>query len=440
MATHLRDVSTPPDAPLGSCDGGAPPASAGSGARRGTAEGRATRDFSDVDYDEALRRARALLPELRQLSAGSEAARRLTPEIEHLLHDSGLLRFMQPKRWGGMELPFVSYFDLPEVLGRADASIAWNFANVAVHHWMMALYDPKAQEEVWADDPDAVIASGIAYPQGKARKVDGGVVLSGLWNFSSSVDPATWNMLACIVRDGSESNSRVIDHRMCLLPAADYEIINDWDTMGMRGTGSNSVKVTEVFVPEHRALSMYTARGGPTFPGYQLNTNPLYQVSLGALGTHCLGGAMVGNAQGALDATIAMVKERSTNYTATRMRDFQTVQLRTGIAGSKIDLARLSIRNDCLEAAQIAAAGRVMDMETKLRCRRNVALACKLATEAVDTLHEMSGANGLYTKYPLERHFRDAHSGSGHIGFNWDAGMATWGLVALGGEFHSPTM
>jgi len=415
MATHLRDVS------------GSTPAAP----RRQSA-----RDFSDVGYEEAMRRARALLPELRKLAPASEMARRMTPEIEQLLHESGLLRALQPKRWGGMELPFVAYFDLPEMLGRADASTGWNFGNLAVHHWMLALYDPRAQEEVWGDDPDALIASGIAYPQGKARKVDGGVVLSGLWNFSSSVDPSGWNMLACIVRDGE----KVIDHRMCLLPASDYEIIPDWDTMGMRGTGSNSVKVDELFVPEHRALSMYTARGGPTFPGYQLNTNPIYQLSLGALGTHCLGGAMVGNAQGALEAVVEMVKERSTNYSAARMRDFQAVQMRVGTAGAKIDLARLSMRNDCLEAAQLAETGRVMDMETKLRVRRNVALACKLATEAVDALHEMSGANGLYTRHRLERQFRDAHSGAGHIGFNWDAGMSTWGLVALGGEFNSPTM
>jgi 3-hydroxy-9,10-secoandrosta-1,3,5(10)-triene-9,17-dione monooxygenase len=418
MAHHLRDVSAG-DAAL---------------------QRPAARDFSAVDYEEAMRRARALLPQLRTLGAAAEAARRMTPEIEQLLHESGLLRFMQPRRFGGMELPFCAYFDLPEMLGRADASVAWNLANLAVHHWMLALYDPRAQEEVWGDNPDALIASGIAYPQGRARKVEGGLMLSGLWNFSSSVDPAGWNMLACMVREGPDAGSKVIDHRMCLLPASDYEIIPDWETMGMRGTGSNSVKVNEVFVPEHRALSMYTARGGPTFPGYALHTNPLYQIPLGALGTHCLGGAMVGNAQGTLDGVVEMVKERSTNYSAARMRDFQTVQLRVGSAGAKIDLARLSMRSDCIEVEQKVAAGKLPTIDDKLRYRRNVALACKLATKAVDALHEMSGANGLYTRHELERRFRDAHSGAGHIGFNWDAGMTTWGLVALGGEFHSPTM
>ena len=144
--------------------------------------------------------------------------------------------------------------------------------------------------------------------------------------------------------------------------------------------------------------------------------------------------------EAALDLTVASVKERSTNYTGMKMRDFQTVQLRVGVAGAKIDLARMSQHADCLEGMKFAAAGVMPPMEDKLRFRRNCALAARLAVEAVDTLHEMAGANGIYTKYPLERLFRDAHSASAHIGFNWDAGMSTWGLTALGGEVANPTM
>lgn len=392
--------------------------------------------FADVDYTEAMRRAHGLVAPLRALAGAAEEARRLTPEILALLNDSGLLRFLQPRRWGGMELDYVSVFDLSEVIGRGDASIAWNVGNLAVHHWMLALYEPQAQEEIWGDDPDAIIASGIAYPQGKARKVDGGLVLSGYWNFSSGVDPSSWNMLACIVRDGD----KVVDHRMCLVPRAEFEVVDDWQTLGMRATGSKSVRVSELFVPDYRALSMYTARGRADFPGAKVNPNPLYQVPLGGIGTHCLGGSLVGNAQAAVDLTIEAVKERSTSYTTVRMRDFQTVQLRVGVAAAKVDMARVSMHNDCLEAQKFAAEGVMPPIGDKLRWRRNCALACRLAVEAVDTLHEMAGGNGIYTKYPLERLFRDAHTGSAHIGFNWDAGMATWGLTALGGEFDSPTM
>jgi len=148
----------------------------------------------------------------------------------------------------------------------------------------------------------------------------------------------------------------------------------------------------------------------------------------------------VGNAQAALEATIASVKERSTNYTGAKMRDFQAVQLRVGAAGAKIDAARLILREDCLEAQKIANRKLIADTQTKLRFKRNLAYAVGLATEAVDALHAMAGANGIYEAYPLERIFRDAHSLAGHISFSFDAQASSWGLAALGGEIVNPTL
>jgi len=394
------------------------------------------RSFTDVTYDEAMARARALVPSLRERADAAEAGREMQKETLEDLHRTGLLRFHQPKRWGGMELPFVALFDVPAEVGRGCASTAWNVANLSVHHWMLALYDERAQEEVWSKNPDALIASGIAYPQGRGRRVDGGFVVSGLWNFSSGVDASDWNMLAVMVRDGD----RVVDHRMCLVPRNEYEIVDDWHVLGMRSTGSKSVKASEVFVPEHRALCMYLARGGSEFPGARVNSNPLYRVPLSALGSHCLSAAGVGNAQAALDLTIEAIKERSTSYTAMRMRDFQAVQLRVGRAGAMVDAARLVIRTDCFDAERIAQEGRAPAMEDKLRFKRNVAWAMEQCTEAVDTLHALAGANGVYDRYPIQRLFRDQHALAAHIGFSWDAQGGPWALVAMGGEFSSPTM
>jgi len=398
--------------------------------------GGAARGFADVTYDEAMGRARALVPVLRERADRAEAAREMSKETLDDLHRTGLLRFHQPRRWGGMELEFVSLFDVPAEIGRGCASTAWNVANLGVHHWMLALYDERAQDEVWGDNPDALIASGIAYPQGRGRRVDGGFVITGFWNFSSGVDAADWNMLAVTVRDGE----RVIDHRMCLVPRRDYEIVDDWHVLGMRSTGSKSVRATDLFVPEHRALCMYLARGGGEFPGARANPNPLYRVPLSALGSHCLSAAGVGNAQAALELTIEAIRERSTSYTAMRMRDFQAVQLRVAAAGAKVDAARLVIRTDCLEAQRIAGEHRAPTVEEKLRFKRNVAYAMGLCTEAVDALHALAGANGIYDRYPIQRLFRDQHALTGHIGFSWDAQGAPWGLVALGGEFSSPTL
>jgi 3-hydroxy-9,10-secoandrosta-1,3,5(10)-triene-9,17-dione monooxygenase len=397
---------------------------------------RDARGFAGVTYEEAMRRARELVPVLRERADGAEAARQMQKETLDDLHRTGLLRFHQPRRWGGMEIEFVALFDIPAEIARGCASTGWNVANLGVHHWMLALYDERAQDEVWGTNPDVVIPSGIAYPQGRGRRVDGGFVISGHWNFSSGVDHGDWNMLAVMVRDGD----RVVDHCMCLVPRGDYEIVDDWHVLGMRSTGSKSVRATDVFVPEHRALSMYLARGGKEFPGARVNPNPLYQVPLSALGSHCLAGSGVGNAQAALELTIEAIRERSTNYTAMRMRDFQAVQLRVARAGAMVDAARLGIRSDCLEAERIAREGRAPTLEEKLRFKRNVAYAMERCTEAVDTLHALAGANGIYDRYPIQRLFRDQHALAAHIGFSWDAQAAPWALVAMGGEFSSPTM
>jgi len=135
--------------------------------------------FANVSYEEAMRRARELIPFLREQAPACEVARKLTPAVMEALHRQGLVRYLQPRAWGGMELPFVSYFDIPELLSRGDISVGWTVDNLASHHRNLAWFDPKAQEEVWGSNPDAGIASGIAYPQGKGVPADGGIVLSG---------------------------------------------------------------------------------------------------------------------------------------------------------------------------------------------------------------------------------------------------------------------
>jgi 3-hydroxy-9,10-secoandrosta-1,3,5(10)-triene-9,17-dione monooxygenase len=392
--------------------------------------------FVGVTYDEAIASARGLVPALRERAARSEAERTLAADTLRDLHERGLLRILQPKRWGGMELDFVAYVDIACEIARGCASTSWNVANLLMHHWMIAMYDERAQEEVWGANPEALIAAAIAYPQGQGRRVHGGFVISGRWNFSSSVDVADWNLLAVTVRDGE----RVVDHRMCLLDNSQYDVVDDWQVLGMRATASMTVVVSDVFVPEYKALCTYDIRGANTFPGAGMNENSLYRIPLSAMGAHGIGGTAAGNAQAALEHTISLVKERSTNYTGARMRDFQLVQLRVSSAGAKIDTALALLRNDCVEAQEFARRQVVPDVGTKLRFKRNLAYASQLCLEAVDSLHTLAGANGIYEKYPLERIFRDAHALSGHVMLNNDTWGTAWGLVALGGEVNNPTL
>ena len=397
------------------------------------------RDFSAVTYDEALARAHALVPALKERAARAEAARGLLPETIVDLDKSGLMRVQQPRRWGGMELDFVAILDVTDILARGCVSTAWTVTNIAVHHWMLALYDEAAQQEIWGADPDAYIASGIAYPQGRGEVVDGGILLSGHWNFSSGVGSSSWNMLACVVRDAA---GKPVDYRMCVVPKSEYQIVDDWQVMGLSGTGSMSVKCDKVFVPEHRALSMLrgSVSGQGDFPGLRVNPAALYRIPFGGVAAHCLLGPTVGNAQAMFDAVTEMIRERSTSYTGLKMRDLGTVQARVGLAGAHLDAARLMGRNDCIEAQRMSEDGVVPDLQFRLKQKRNCAYAMKLAVDCVDTLYALAGANGLYTHGPMERIYRDQHAAGGHINFSIDAHTSNWGLAALGGEINNPTI
>src|ERR1044072_746134 len=152
--------------------------------------------FAKVGYEEAMRRAREIVPTLAERAQKCEDARVLLPENEKLLHETGLLRYHQPKRFGGMELPFVAIVDIVSELARGCPSTAWNVGNLASHHWILAYYEPETQHEVWDANPDALIASSIALAAGRARTADGGFIVSGRWAFSSGVDHSDSNMLA----------------------------------------------------------------------------------------------------------------------------------------------------------------------------------------------------------------------------------------------------
>src|ERR1051326_7854405 len=205
--------------------------------------------FSDVTYEEAMRRARDIVPTLRARAQKCEQARALLPESEKLLHDSGLFRFHQPKRFGGMELPFVAVVDIVAELARGCPSTAWNVGNLGCHHWILGYYAPETQHEIWDANPDVLIASSIALAAGRGRKADGGFVVSGKWPFSSGVDNSDWNMLAVTVFEKDVP----VDWRLCIVPKSDYRIIDTWYAMGMVGTGSKDIEGSEVFVPERRA-------------------------------------------------------------------------------------------------------------------------------------------------------------------------------------------
>ena len=396
------------------------------------------RDFSAVGYDEAMRRARAMVPILRERAARAEDARMLLRENEQLLHESGLFRFHQPRSFGGMELDFVAVVDIPAELARGCPSTAWNVGNVACHHWILGYYDPATQHEVWDATPDALIASSIALAAGRGRKADGGFVINGRWPFSSAVDNSDWNMLAVSIYDGDGKTP--VDWRLCLVPKSDYEVIDTWYAMGMAATGSKDVAVSELFVPERRALPLLRCRGGSGHPGAALSPGPLYRIPIVAASSHPLAPAALGAAEGAYELFLETMATRAGTYTGARVADFQAVQIKVARARCLIDSARDLLRQSAIAFQAAAQRNEAPDLETKLRFRAHSAFAVNQSREAVETLWSCYGAQGLYTRDPLQRHLRDVLAISQHFSFNFDIAGAAYGLHALGGRYANPTM
>ncbi|MHB2166400.1 acyl-CoA dehydrogenase family protein [Alsobacter sp. R-9] len=384
-----------------------------------------------------LERARALQPALKERAARTEELRRLPPETERDLHDSGLFRILQPRRIGGPELDYVALVDVADVLAQADASVAWNVANLGSHHWMLGMFEKEAQDLVWNEDPDALIASSFIFPAGKARRAPGGYVISGRWPFSSGVDPSEWNMLAGIVAPNDETEAP--EYRIFLVHRRDYRIIETWNAMGLRGTGSQDVEIADLFVPEAMTLAVSALRGGAT-PGSAVNPGPLYRLPVFALFPYVLSGIALGNAQGCLDDYLSIARKRVSTYNGAQLGEFQSTQIRVAMAAAKIDAARLLMRRTCIDAMDDAARGRVPPLEEKVRYRRDGAFSVNLCTEAVDLVFGAAGAGGLSMKGALQRQFRDAHAVNAHIAFSFDAAGANYGRVALGLPSENPTL
>ena len=272
--------------------------------------------FAGVSYDEAMRRAREIVPVLRERAQKCEDARVLLPENEKLLHETGLFRYHQPKRFGGMELPFIAVVDIVAELARGCPSTAWNVGNLGCHHWILGYYEPETQHELWDANPDVLIASSIALAAGRGKTSR----RTASWSAGSGRSrPASTTPTGTCSPSPSTKTTRPVDWRLCLVPKRDYKVIDTWYAMGMVGTGSKDIEVKEVFVPERRALALARCRGGLEHPGAALNKGDLFRVPIVASAGHPLSATALGAAEGAYEHVLRSFKTRVGTYTGAKV-------------------------------------------------------------------------------------------------------------------------
>src|ERR1700739_3852298 len=379
-------------------------------------------------FEELLARAEALIPVLRERAPRAEHLRRLLDETIADLHSSGLFRMLQPARVGGSELPYRALFELTAIIGQGCGSTAWVLANLAAPHWLLGMWHPEAQEEIWGESAHALISSALAFARGRARRVEGGYRLSGRWPFSSGVDPSTWNMFGAVVSDEETGEN---EPRMLLVPASDYSVIDTWQVIGLAGTGSKDVEVADVFVPAYRTLAIERIKGGPN-RGSELNPGTLYKLPAISLFGFAIGGVSLGIARGAIQDFTETTRTRRSAYTGRNIADFTNIQVHLAEASALADAAEAIALRDCDEATRITEAGVVPSIEQRARYRRDGAFAATLCTKAVDLLFAASGGGAIYERNPIQRAFRDVHAANAHYHLNWDVNGAIYGRGALG--------
>ena len=239
----------------------------------------ALKERTNIDlHNDLIKKAEDLIPVLQQRSNDANLDRRVPKETIQEMKDAGFFKILQPKQYGGFELDPHTFSEVQLRIAQGCMSTAWVLGVVGIHPFQLALYDDKAQQEVWGEDDNTLVSSSYA-PMGQVTPVDGGFKVSGHWQWSSGSDHCDWALLGGLI---FPTEGGAPEYRTFLIPKDDYEIKDTWYSMGLKATGSQDIHVNDVFVPEYRTHKQSDGFN-LTNPGYEVNKNDLYKIPWGQL-------------------------------------------------------------------------------------------------------------------------------------------------------------
>ena len=385
------------------------------------------------DPAELRARVARISPQIKARAYTTEKAGRVPEENIKALRDIGYFDIVKPAQFGGYEHDFDVLVDLNIELAKSCASTAWVGGLLAAHQWLIAGFPEQAQRDVWDSNPGAV-ACGSYAPATRAIDAEGGFRLTGRWSFASGCDNAQWSACAALLPSKTESGQ--FAPAFLLVPASDYVIDDTWNVVGLSGTGSKTLVLTDVLVPAHRILSFADTTSGQTPGAVMYAANPAFSIPMLSNIPSCLASAAVGAAAGALEDYLASTSRRVTRGAVAgsnnRMADFSTVQLRVAEAAASVDAAREVLLRDLRDRAATVRGHREVSTEDRIVSRRGQAFAVALAIRASEALNASTGGLGLDLENPVQRAWRDANAVGRHISMNWDAVGTMYGQLALG--------
>jgi alkylation response protein AidB-like acyl-CoA dehydrogenase len=385
-------------------------------------------DHSDFD---AVAAADALVPALQARAEETEVARSVPAQSIADLRNAGLLRMSQPRHFGGSELSLDESVAAVSRLARGCASTAWVCGVYNDHSITIGMFDPQAAEDIWGDNPDALVSAGFT-PSGYVERGDGGWQLRGTWSWSSGCDHADWVMVVTMIPTSDGGGQ---DATFCLVPRDKVRINDNWMVMGMAGTGSKNLVIEKAFVPDHMTFSMAKA-SNDSAGRLREKRAPLFCLPRSAAVPFMLSAPSLGIAESLLAMHIENLDVSSRHGAS--IRELPTMQMHVAEAAAEIDCARYLMLRDCREAMGAMREGRPLSMLERAQGRRDQAYIVMLCRRAVDRLFTTAGGSGIFLDNEIQRKFRDMHALSGHIALNWDVAGTTFGRVALGLDPATP--
>jgi alkylation response protein AidB-like acyl-CoA dehydrogenase len=369
---------------------------------------------------------RRLEPVIREHSADAERERRLPAAVANAMRDHGLYRTWRPKAFGGYEADPMTAFQVFEEVSRIDSAAGWNLQlSCGVDAFGPWFSDQGAQEIFGAAD---AMFAGAFFPARRAVPVDGGYRVTGRTPFVSGVNHCSWFIGLANIFDNDaprlwDSGGPVTLITACRIGQA--TIVDNWRTLGMRGTGSHDVVMSDVFVPErHTTLLVPLDKPGSAYQG------PLYRFTAWAA-VAALSTVATGIARAAIDDLIELAGTKSPAYTAKPLKDRSIVQAQIARAEGALEAARAFLYQSAQETWNAAEKGRVIDMRHKTRMQLAATHAVTAAAEAVDLVQAAAGTTGIREEHRFERYFRDVHTISQH-GFISASRFESVGQLLLG--------
>jgi 3-hydroxy-9,10-secoandrosta-1,3,5(10)-triene-9,17-dione monooxygenase len=381
---------------------------------------------------ELVRRASEVVPLLREKALWMDENRRMHDDVIDALTSAGILKMRVPVRYGGYESDMGTVVDVLAELGRGDGSTAWTVAVWAISTWMIGLFPDEVQDKVFAT-PDVRI-SGILSPGAMAVPADGGYIINGKWSFNTGAQQSAWNTNAAVSPTGDGGFAPV----MTLIPIADLEIIDDWHTSGLRGSGSITTIAKDVFVPKERVLQM-----GPVLQGQhqsKLNADsPIFKAPFMPTACATVSAPALGLAMGARDAFLERLPGRKITYTSYENQgEAPITHLEVAEAITKIDEVGFHARRAAHMIDTKGLAGEPWTLEERARVRLDLGAACQRAKEAVDILDGASGGSSIYRDVPIQRIQRDVQTLNLHAILHPNTNLELYGRIVCGLDSNTP--